>query len=244
MRMKRIRKNKLSKGTKLGIIILMIMFFVSLIIKNFNTKITPKILNIAKISINKLNEVILTQYRVSDMYEEINLNDVITIEKNKNDEIINVDFKLKVAYDALSTITSYLHTELENVSMRKNILKYYDEDLSMDLESIILSVPIGITSTGVYFSNLGPRIPVKIDYMGYMSSSLRIKLEEYGINSVLISLYIDCVITNEFIIPSLEENVTNNCSILISSKLIQGKVPEYYGNGYEVKSNIKNLQFE
>ena len=127
------------------------------------------------------------------------------------------------------------------IILRKEILNNYNEDLSSGLDSIVLSLPIGISSDGIYLVNLGPRIPVKVNYMGYVSSSVRIKLEDYGINNALISIYIDCFINNEFIAPFKEERINHEYNILIYSKIIQGIVPTYFGGSIEKKSNLLSL---
>lgn len=228
----------------IGIIIILILVFAMILFQNFNRKITPNLLAIAEVSINKLNESILMQYRVSDVYKKVDLEEVIDITKNDRDEIIAVDFDLENAYEALSVITNYLQDRLEDEDTRKDILKYYSEDLSSSLDSIILSVPIGVASQDIYLANLGPRIPVKVNYMGYLATSVRIKLEDYGINNVLVSLYIDCSITNEFIVPSIQKEINHNYSIIIASKIIQGTVPDYYGGTLETKSNILNVPIE
>ena len=103
---------------------------------------------------------------------------------------------------------------------------------------------MGVASDGVFLANLGPKIPVKINYMGYLATSVRIKLEDYGINSVLVSLYIDCSITNEFIVPTIQKEINHSYSILLASKIIQGTVPEYYGGSWETKSNILNVPID
>ena len=239
--MNRKRKINLKFSYMLWIIIFLMLFFSFYFFKKFNQKITPKLLLVAETSINKLNESILTQYRVSNVFSKVDLEDVINIQKNSKDEIIAVDFNLENAYEALSVITRYLQSKLDNEEVRNNILKYYNEDLSSNLDSIVLSIPIGVASDEVFLVNLGPRIPVKVNYMGYLATSIRIKLEDYGINNVLVSLYVDCSITNEFIIPTLEKNINHEYSILIASKIIQGIVPDYYGGIIESKSNVLNL---
>lgn len=228
----------------IGILFSIILFLAIFFFLKFNHNISPHLLAIAESSINKLNESILMQYRVSDVYKKINLEEMIALSKNSKDEIIAVDFKLESAYDALSLITKYLRKNLENESVRKNILKFYNEDLSSGLDSIILTIPIGAASEDVFLANLGPRIPVKINYMGYLATSIRIKLEDYGINTVLISLYIDCSITNEFIVPNIQKEINHSYSILLASKIIQGTVPDYYGGTWETKSNILNVPID
>lgn len=207
----------------------------------FNKDVTPKLLNVAEVSINKLNETILTNYKVKDIYPQVDLENAIVLTKNKKEEIISVDFNLEEVYKSLSIITEYLQQSVEDVRVRNEVLKYYNEDLSSTLDSIILSIPMGGFSDKIYLANLGPRIPVKISYMGYVASSVRIKLEDYGINNVLISIYIDCFITNSFITPSIEKEIKHEYNILVASKIIQGIVPTYYGGVMEAKSNILNV---
>lgn len=238
------RKFSFSKGQMFlsigGIILLLSVLWFSKI----NKKITPNLLTIAQASINKLNETILTNYRVKDIYKEVNLNEAIHVVKNSKGEIITVDFNLEEVYKALAIITSYLETNLKNKEVRKNVLRYYNEDLSSTLDSIILSIPMGVANDGIYLANLGPRIPVKVSYMGYVASSVRTKIEDYGINNALISIYIDCFITNEFIVPTKKEEINHEYNILVSSKIIQGIVPEYFGGTIETKSNILNVPFQ
>ncbi len=218
------------------ILVLGILFFIQ-----FNKEVTPKLLNVAEASIDRLNETILTNYRVKDIYPQVDLESAIVLTKNKKEEIISVDFNLEEVYKALSIITGYLQQSVENESVRNEVLKYYNEDLSSTLDSIILSLPIGVSSDKIYLANLGPRIPVKISYMGYVASSVRIKLENYGINNALISIYIDCFITNSLITPSIEKEIKHEYNILVASKIIQGIVPTYYGGAMEAKSNILNV---
>ncbi len=238
----KIKKNKRISIYKIfGLIIIIILFFTVFLFLKFNKKITPRLLNVAAASINKLNETILTNYRVKDIYKQVDLENCIKVVKNNKDEIITVDFNLERVYEALSILTEYIQKSVGDHSLRKEILNHYQEDLSSGLDSIILSLPIGISSDGIYLVNLGPRIPVKVNYMGYVSSSVRIKLEDYGINNALISIYIDCFIGNEFIAPFKEEKQNHEYNILIYSKIIQGIVPTYFGGSIEKKSNLLSL---
>ena len=157
------------------ILSLSIIFFMK-----FNTKVTPKLLGIAEASINKLNETILTNFKVKDIYPQVDLENAIILTKNKKEEIISVDFNLENVYKALSIITGYLQSSVESEEVRKSILKYYDEGLSNGLDSILLSIPMGVASDKIFLANLGPRIPVKIHYMGYVASNVRIKIENGG----------------------------------------------------------------
>lgn len=228
----------------LGIILIILFLFFS-ILNYFNNKVTPKLLSIASTGINRFNETILTNYTVKNLYNEIaTLDNVIKITQNSKEEIISVDFNLESVYKALSIITNYLKENVENEKTRKKALENYNEWLSSLVDGIVLSLPIGIVNDSVFTANLGPKVPVKISYVGYVGSSIRIKLEDYGINNVLVSVYIDCSITNEIIIPTLKDKINHQYSILVASKIIQGTVPKYYGGSIETKSNVLNIPIE
>ena len=230
---------------KKGQIIILILFIIGILdiffFIQFNRKVTPKLLNVAKASISKLNETILTNFKVKSIYPQVDLENAIVLTKNANDEIISVDFRLENAYKALSIITEYLQKNLLDSEIQKQVLNYYNQDISTQLGNIILTIPMGVASDSLYLNNLGPRIPVRISYMGYISSNIRLKVEDYGINNALISIYIDCAITNQFIVPSIEQEMKYNYCILVASKIIQGIVPKYYGGTIEAKSNLLNV---
>ena len=226
----------------IGIVIFVgLLFFTFLFMHSFNIKVNPKLIEIAKTSIQKLQNTILTNFQVKNLYSQFDLENMMVLTKNKQDEIISVDFKLEEVYKSLTEITKYLQQSMEDVIMRKQVLTYYSEELSNDLNSLILLVPMGVSSNMAYLAHLGPKIPVKITYMEYVTSNIRIALENYGINNVLISIYIDCEISSSFLIPAMEEKVKNNYSILVASKIIEGKIPTYYGGKIETKSNLLNI---
>ena len=244
MKIKSHQKKFFSFFQLFGIVFIIILFFSIVLLLKFNKKVTHNLISIAESSINKLNESILTNYRVKDIYPQVDLEDAIKIIKNNKGEIISVDFALEKVYRALSIITEYLQKSVEDRTTRETILSYYNDKLSTDLGSIVLSIPMGVLSESIYLANLGPKIPVKINYMGYVASSVRIKVEDYGINNALVSIYIDCFITNEFILPVVQKKVNHEYNILIASKIIQGIVPTYYGGVMEAKSNILNVPLQ
>ena len=62
--------------------------------------------------------------------------------------------------------------------------------------------------------------------------------EFYGINNALITLNIDVEVNAKIILPIVSDDIHIDASIPIAMKVIQGKIPEYYLNGFSTKSNI------
>ena len=88
------------------------------------------------------------------------------------------------------------------------------------------------------FSNLGPKIPVKIKFIGSILTGVKTKVTDYGINNSLIEVYTTISIQTLVITPVSKDRKTRNYEILVSSKIIEGKVPEIYGGVMEKSSNI------
>ena len=76
---------------------------------------------------------------------------------------------------------------------------------------------------------LSPNVPFKISILGNTSNEMITEVKEYGINNSIIELRIKCIINLQIILPFKSKIIKNEKNILLSSQVIQGKVPDYYG---------------
>ena len=243
--MRRNRKIKTKRSIKLIYVIWIVLFFITLItivlLNNFNNKVNPKIEKIVNMDIDKMIENLITEYSLNENYNTIK--DILIITKNSNDEIISIDYNLKELYSFSSHITNELMSDLSNLESGKTSSEYYDEYLSSNKDYFVLSVPYGVASNNVFFSNLGPKIPVKIKFIGSILTGVKTKVTDYGINNSLIEVYTTIDISTLAITPVAKKRVIRNYEILVASKIIEGKVPEIYGGKYEKKSSITQNEF-
>ena len=243
--MRKNRKIKLKRSIKLSYIIWIVLFFIVFLtiiqINNFNDNVNPKIEKIVNMDIDKMIENLITEYSLNEDYNTIK--DILIINKNSNDEIINIDYNLKELYEFSSHITEELKDDLANLESGKTSSEYYDEYLSSNKDYFVLWIPYGVASDNVFFSNLGPRIPVKIKFIGSILTGVKTKVTDYGINNSLIEVYTTINISTLVITPVNKKRVSRNYEILVASKIIEGKVPEIYGGKYEQKSSISQEKF-
>ena len=87
---------------------------------------------------------------------------------------------------------------------------------------------------------MGPKIPVKLSLLGDVITGFSTDVTEYGINNALIKLMIDVKVDTRIILPIISEEITINANIPIAMKVVQGKIPDYYMNGFTSRSNISN----
>lgn len=205
-------------------VVFLIILITSIIVKKFDQKVTPKIVKISKLKAedviydvitNNVNRYVLND---SELLEKI-----IEVYQNDAGEIITADFNLENAYLLLRNVTKSIE---ENISLNE------------DDEGIYMEIPLGYFFNSSFFSNIGPRIPVKINFTGTILTNLKTKITNYGMNNALVELYANIVIVEEILTPITKEKIKTDYDVLLSSKLINGRVPSYYGGFYEKESKI------
>lgn len=228
-------------STTLTLILLFICFFCCLFLSNFNKKITPKLLEVASKNLDKLTYNLFNNYTIMTQLDEETINNILQIHHNDKGEIINISYNTKNAYKIANLLATRLKNDFNAIENGKLNIEYYDQELSNGLDGFVLSLPIGSASDLIYLTNLGPRIPVKIKFIGTILTNLKTKVQNYGINNALIEVYIDVSISHEIITPITFQTKELKYEIMIGAEIINGVVPELYGGLYETKSNILNV---
>ena len=223
--MKLKRKINIKLYNFLLVIIVTVILLSFLFIHYYNKRISNKIISIAQIKINEYsNDIIMDSFN-KQILDEHEINNIIKISKNKSDEIIAVDFDLKKAYLVSMNVSKNIRDSLNNLekqNLKEEFLDYYQKD------GFVLLLPIGLASKNIYFSNLGPRIPVRIKFVGNLTTGLQTKIKEYGVNNSLIEVYLKVSLNEEIIVPYSSKKINNSCEILLSSQVIEGIVPSIY----------------
>lgn len=212
------------------LIIFLIFAITFCLLKKFNKIVTPKLVNISKIKAEDvIYDVITNNVNRYVLDDSTLLEQIIEIYQNADDEIITADFNLENAYVLLRNVTKSIE---DNININ-------EED-----EGIYMEIPIGQYFNSSFFSNIGPRIPVKINFTGTVLTNLKTKITNYGLNNALVELYANIVIVEEIITPINSQQIKTDYDVLLSSKLINGRVPTYYGNTFEKESKIFDISNE
>lgn len=226
------------------LLILTLVIILSFIfIKYYSNKAYPVLKSYAEAETKKLTILIINKAITKKLYN-IDVEDLIKVTYNKDGEIILIDFDTKRTSQILSTITSLVELNLRAVEEGKiDMLELPENSLSnynMELLSkqIICEIPFGLTTGSNLLANIGPKIPVKMSLLGDVSTSFSTKVEEYGINNALLKLLINITVNTKVILPISTEELTIEASIPIGMKVVQGKIPNYYLNGFTKESNI------
>ena len=221
-------KMKRKKKTNYIIFMFLLIFInVFLIINYIGSKVTPKVNEMVVKVVNKNIYKYVFNLLNKDIMSKSNLENMFTITKNKYDEIVSIDYNFYNVYEYLSSAISLLYDNVEQLEVDNN---YYDKDTQM------FFVPLGYTTDNILLTNLGSKIPCKVNFLTDMHIGFKTKVTNYGINNVLVELYINVETKNSLINPLVSEDFGEHYEIVVASKIIVGSLPDYFG-GEMVKSS-------
>lgn len=161
--------------------------------------------------------------------------DIFVTTTNNEGEIQIIDFKTKKVNQLLENAT---------LKVQKNLIKLENGDIDdFDLantfrglsfekrkKGVVCEIPEGALSNNIFFGNNGIIIPIKLNFIGQVTSNIKSKVESYGINSVYFETNINIEVKERVTMPLRSEDVIVKTSIPIAMKIIQGKVPNYFHN--------------
>ena len=233
----------MKKRNLIVLVIIGIILGVILAFRYINKKITPLFLNLAESETEKLATLIINDAVGKQVASDLETDNLFTINKDSQGLITSIDFNSNIVNKVLTTTTTSVELNLKYLeegrvdllNLPDSILVNYDKK---DLEKgIIYRIPTGAIFNNTLLSNLGPKIPVKLNLIGSITSNIKTKTTNYGINNSLIEVYVNLNVTLEVILPYTKTKTTVKTSIPIALKMIQGNVPTYY-SGSQSSPNI------
>ncbi len=232
MRMFKIRKKV--KKTKVGVIILtLVLFFTSLFYQLYGVYSKDTILDVAKIKLNDFMKIFLSSNIGYDLIKDEGIENVLVINKNKDNEILYVNYDLDIAYKLLDVITK----ELENNIQELKTGNVNDTSLYQNNEVLMLKLPFFIGSKNPLLVSLGPKIYVPLNFSGAILTNLKTEIKDYGLNNALVEMYVTIKINIDILYPYNKSKEEINYDVLIASSIINGRIPSFYGGIIDTKSN-------
>ncbi len=232
------RKGNISR--LLMVVIVLIFFLTFIIFKFYSQKLTPKIVEVAESRIKRFTESFLSNNIGYDILSGNVIDDILVIYLNDDNEILYVDYNLEQAYLALNTVTEELNellVDLENGQISNNT----DNSIENTKYGLVLKVPMFIASDSALLANLGPNVYLKVNFVGSLLTNIRSQIVDYGMNNALVELYVTIKITEELLSPVTKNTIEIEYDVLIASKVINGRVPTFYGGKIVEESGILSI---
>ena len=238
----RLYHGKLSKI--IFVTIILIVLFTFFLLSKFVHQLDKSLVDISTNEITRVTYRFITDKLNQNIFNDQNLEDILILEKNDSGEILYVDFNLDQAYQVLNQVSLVLTNSFDELESGNVSVAYLDSELSHELGSMVLSIPIGNSFEHLYFYNLGPRIPVRINFIGSVLTNLKTKVTDYGFNNALVELFVYIEFKTQIMSPFEVEEVTLQYDAVIASMMIEGEVPQFYGGTIEKESSIFTKDIE
>ncbi|WP_051330811.1 sporulation protein YunB [Aneurinibacillus terranovensis] len=224
--MKRFGKKK-SKAPIPGkyMFILSIVVFLGLTLQTFyyiERNLEPAIREIARFRVEQLATRAINDAINKKIVQGTNFKELVEFQKDQNGKI----------QAALFNYNEYSRIVGETTGRVTNTLE--------ELEQMPQTIPLGQALGSNLLAQTGPNIPITLVPYGSVQVDLNTKMQEAGINMVLITVVVVIQAKVKIVIPFSTDPAVVKSEIPISNALIVGNVPQFYydGNGKAVGSEV------
>lgn len=217
------------------VIVLIIILAIYLISIIFND-VTPVIVEYSKSEMKKIAATVINKAITNDIVEEMDLNQLFIIEKDNDNDVIMVMLDPSIINRASSKATDSVEDSLKRIEL-KDPKALEDFNINEDC----FYVPTGLAFNSPFLNNIGPKIPISLKLVGNVTSGIVTEVKEYGINNSLITISMEISVEIQVILPFVTDYVSITNYVPLVIKLIQGKVPVYYGDGFLFNNSHNNL---
>lgn len=174
---------------------------------------------------------------VNEIMSEMKYNNFLFFSKDAENKLENISY----------------NTELINTFTDKVALKVYDELLDLEIGDIdglevadkfkkgkfknienglICDVSLGSIKNSTLFANIGPTIPIKLTFIGQVSTNLDVKVREYGINNLMVEVYLIVNVKEQASMPLTSKKKEIVVRVPLSIEIIKGEIPKYYSGSF------------
>lgn len=209
-------KERLKRKYYILITFLISLFLFIIIFSLYSKKLNPKLNDYIDFLVK--DEIYKKVIKSNNFITNEEVNDILYIDKNDSNEIVYLDYNMDKTY---------------------KLLNKYIESLKKDnSKSKILTVPLFIASDNIIISSLGPKIKFKYEIIDNVKGRIKTKVTDFGVNNALVEMYFELEIGYLVVIPMNKKESVLKTEILISSKIINGKVPTFYGKNIFKESSV------
>ena len=231
----------------LGVIFLALLVAIIFVLQ-IGKRLNPTIRSYSQIEAKRFGIYVINYSIDKDFVKNLN-GDIFETTNNDKGEIQMIDFKTKEVNEILEKATKQVQNkliDLENGNIGNMDIANTFKGLRFKSikNGVVCELPMGVTLSNSFFSNIGPVIPIKFNFIGQVLTNLNTKVETYGINSVYMEVSLHIEITELITMPLKTEEVKVQTDIPLTIKVVQGTIPNYYQQQLQKDSSIFTLPME
>lgn len=206
-----------SRGIKkrhIALIVLIIMLVIS--IQGFlfvEKNLEPALKEIARTYVNQLAMLAINDAISKKISEDMNHTDVLDIREDAEGNITLISYNTSNKAKVLTQVIERANYEL------------------IELSKEPIHIPIGQALDSNILAQLGPDVPITLTPMGAARADIEVRLEEAGINTVMVIAILKIEADVRIVIPFASDEAVIVTEYPISWDVIPGKVPDFYFKG-------------
>ncbi len=139
-------------------------------------------------------------------------------------ESFDYDELIKVEKDSDGYITLVRTNTMKMNSLSSQIALNTQRDLK-DIGDIGIKFPLGYITKNNILSNIGPKVMVKMEPVGFINTSYESRFETAGINQTRHKIYLKVNLMMKLVIPIENKEIEYNSEIPVAETIILGRVP-------------------
>ena len=206
---------------------LIVVILAIVVLKTINDKIAPVVMDYSKTEIKRLASTIINRSVNYDLLDNNLMDKLFIVTKNSGEEIITVTLDSNIVNQITDRISDACEDNLRLIEEGK----YEALKRKFNIGEEYFYVPSGIIFNNSVLSQIGPKIPINLKVIGNVTSGITTEVKDYGINNSLITISVEIQVEMMVILPFSSDYVSITNYVPIAIKLIQGKVPQFYGGG-------------
>ena len=244
-RIKLKKRKKKNIFSKIIILFIVILIFSILFIKYYSNKASEILFSYAESETKRLTTLIINK-AITTNISNMNTDNMFEIVKNSNNDIQLITFNSINVTKVLNKITDLIQVNLK--LLEQGQVDKLDIDINTKKSNlkkgIIYEIPLGVITSTSFLSNLGPKIPVRLNLIGDVVTAVESKVSEYGINNAMLEVGIKVEVNSKINLPFISKTVKVDTTIPIIMKVIQGNIPNMYLDSITAFSNIVQKEIE
>ena len=234
------------KKLKLLLWIMILALIVALFsIYMIGKKLNPIILRYSNVEAKRFGVYVINSAIDKNYVNSID-DDIFKTTVNSKNEIQMIDFKAKKVNQLLEKTTKRVQkrlVDLENGNIKElDMSNTFKEMKFKEIKSgVVCEMPMGSLLSNAIYSHNGPVFPLKLNFIGDVTSNLKTKVETYGINSVYLEVSIHIEVEERITMPLFTDSSKVSVDVPLTVKVIQGSIPNYYLSSIEKDSSLFSL---
>lgn len=214
---------------KIVFIIITILIIISLLVYQISIPLGKVLNDLSHQQIQRFCQLVLNG--VSTEYEEKSEGIIeLKYDAQNNIKALEVDMPeaTKIASSIVENIElTFFKIEARTYQENQTIYQKRLKEIN-DQNGVIAKTKIFSYTNSPFLSQIGPSIPIRYKSLQHVSSDVKYSIEEYGINHVMVDVYIMLSIHIKVASPFVQDEFVKEIKFPLALEIIQGEIPQWY----------------